>query len=468
MFVGDVAGQGAVTIASIPQTRLGLQRRRATSQALRLRLCTALALADILALVVAFLTALLFRDLYDNWLAILFVTVPIYLSAATNSGAYAVTALRHRDCGRMAALKGLIFTFSALFLISYFFRIEQRLPRSMLLLTMIIATALIVLARYSIAGLVRQRWQDSLVMEMVVLDEVRPLLRTSLIQVDAKQSGISPNLSDPMMLNRFAELVRGVDRVVVACPSERRKEWAMMLKGANVLGEIMVDDIADIGAFGFGRIDGHETLTVASGPLDLGQRITKRGFDLVLCSMALLALAPVLIITAIAIKLDSSGPVFFRQRRVGRGNAFFDILKFRSMRHELSDAAGAISASRNDNRITRVGRVIRRTSIDELPQLLNVLGGSMSLVGPRPHALGSLAGDRLFWDVDERYWHRHVLKPGITGLAQVRGFRGATHHRDDLVNRLQSDLEYAAGWSIIRDVYCLFATFKVLVHKNTF
>jgi exopolysaccharide biosynthesis polyprenyl glycosylphosphotransferase len=452
----------------MPYTRLGLQRRRATSQALRLRLCATMAVADILALVTAFLAALVFQNLDDNWFAILFVTVPIYLGAAMNSGAYAVTALRHRDCGRVAALQALVFTFGALFLISYFFRIEQRLPRSTLLLTMIVATALVVLVRYSIAIVVRQRWRDALVMEMVVLDDVQPSLRASLIQVDAKQAGIAPDLRDPMMLNRFAELVRGVDRVVVACPAKRRKEWAMMLKGANVLGEIMVDDIADIGAFSFGRIDGHETLTVASGPLNLSQRIMKRGFDLVLCSMALLALAPVLIVTAIAIKLDSNGPVFFRQRRVGRGNAFFEILKFRSMRHELSDAAGAISASRDDNRITRVGRIIRRTSIDELPQLLNVLGGSMSLVGPRPHALGSLAGDRLFWDVDERYWHRHVLKPGITGLAQVRGFRGATHHRDDLVNRLQSDLEYAAGWSIGRDIYILFATFKVLVHKNTF
>ena len=243
----------------MPYTRLGLQRRRATSQALRLRLCATMAVADILALVTAFLAALVFQNLDDNWFAILFVTVPIYLGAAMNSGAYAVTALRHRDCGRVAALQALVFTFGALFLISYFFRIEQRLPRSTLLLTMIVATALVVLVRYSIAIVVRQRWRDALVMEMVVLDDVQPSLRASLIQVDAKQAGIAPDLRDPMMLNRFAELVRGVDRVVVACPAKRRKEWAMMLKGANVLGEIMVDDIADIGAFSFGRIDGHET-----------------------------------------------------------------------------------------------------------------------------------------------------------------------------------------------------------------
>ena len=118
--------------------------------------------------------------------------------------------------------------------------------------------------------------------------------------------------------------------------------------------------------------------------------------------------------------------------------------------------------------MTRVGRFIRATSLDELPQLFNVLAGDMSLVGPRPHALGSLAGLELFWDVDQRYWHRHALKPGITGLAQVRGFRGATLQRDDLVNRLQADLEYFEGWSIWRDIGIMLATFRVVVHRNAY
>nr|WP_253072612.1 sugar transferase [Sphingomonas sp. H160509] len=173
-------------------------------------------------------------------------------------------------------------------------------------------------------------------------------------------------------------------------------------------------------------------------------------------------------LTALVIKCDSRGPIFFRQQRVGRGNALFEVFKFRSMRVEQSDASGTVSASRDDVRITRVGRVIRATSIDELPQLLNVLFGSMSIVGPRPHALGSLAGQQLFWEVDERYWHRHALKPGITGLAQVRGFRGATHERSDLTRRLQADLEYIIGWSVLRDFAILISTVRVVVHRNAF
>ena len=179
-------------------------------------------------------------------------------------------------------------------------------------------------------------------------------------------------------------------------------------------------------------------------------------------------LTPLLLLVAVAIKLDSRGPVFFLQPRVGRGNRIFLTYKFRSMRADRSDAAGTQSTTKNDDRVTRVGRFIRASSIDELPQLFNVLKGDMSLVGPRPHALGSLAGDTLFWDVDERYWHRHASKPGLTGLAQVRGFRGETRERADLANRLAADLEYLNGWTIWRDLSILAGTIRVLMHRNAY
>lgn len=435
---------------------------------LRMKLCIALLAADVAAITLTFLAAYLLRPADNGWLTILAVTIPIYLGTALNVGAFSVRALRERSYGRSAALRSLMLTFGVLFLISYFLRAEQSLPRLLLGGTMVSSGLLVWSFRKLVSSMVERWWKDTLFVELLVVDQVEPDVPSHIKRIDAQNADIVPDLRDPLMLNRFAQLTRAADRVVVACPAAQRKNWAMMLKGVNALGEIMVDDMDAIGAIGLSRYKRHTTLMVTAGPLDLGQRITKRLFDLALCIPALIALAPLIILIAIAIKLDSPGPVFFRQRRIGRSNAFFEILKFRSMYVAQSDADGAVSTRRKDDRITRVGYFIRRTSIDELPQLFNVLFGSMSLVGPRPHALGSLAGDRLFWDVDERYWHRHVLKPGITGLAQVRGFRGATHHRDDLTRRLQADLEYAADWSIRRDVSILLSTFKVIVHHNTF
>ncbi|NOU03648.1 MAG: sugar transferase [Novosphingobium sp.] len=194
----------------------------------------------------------------------------------------------------------------------------------------------------------------------------------------------------------------------------------------------------------------------------------KRLFDVVVSAGALLMLAPLLGLVAIAILIEDGSPVLFVQRRVGRSNRFFDVLKFRSMRTDREDSAGSRSASQTDDRVTRVGRLIRRTSIDELPQLFNVLKGDMSLVGPRPHALGSQAGDKLFWEVDGRYWQRHALKPGLTGLAQVRGLRGATDRESDLQQRLNADLEYVDGWSPWRDIGILLRTLRVVVHPRAF
>ena len=142
--------------------------------------------------------------------------------------------------------------------------------------------------------------------------------------------------------------------------------------------------------------------------------------------------------------------------------------KFRSMRTDQLDQNANRLTSRNDNRVTKVGKLIRKTSIDELPQIFNVLRGEMSLVGPRPHAIGALAGKDLYWEVTNKYWSRHAVKPGLTGLAQVKGFRGNTETGEDLINRLNEDLAYLSEWSIWRDISLVIQTFGVLIHKNAF
>ena len=283
------------------------------------------------------------------------------------------------------------------------------------------------------------------------------------------QEGLTPDVRDPEVLARLGEYASKYDHIAVYSPDlERRAAWTFLLGSFDTHGEVLLTAEEQIGAIGIDRIGPYETLVITRGTLSLANRFKKRLFDIGIAGLALVVLSPLLLVTYVAVRFESRGPGFFRQPRVGFHNRTFRIFKFRSMRSEASDIAGGQSTRPDDERITRVGRFIRKTSIDELPQLLNVLLGDMSMVGPRPHALGSLAGDQLFWEVDASYWKRHSLKPGITGLAQIRGFRGATHQREDLVNRLAADTEYINGWSIWRDIRILILTARVLVHQNAY
>lgn len=266
--------------------------------------------------------------------------------------------------------------------------------------------------------------------------------------------------------HRLAGILSAADRVVVRCTKEKRAVWTHVLQGMNVHAEILAPEMSK--ALALGHYAGRATFVVARGPLNLRDRLLKRFCDVVLSSLILLVLAPLMAIVALAIKLESPGPVFFVQDRIGRQNRLFKIFKFRSMYTEQCDFSGSQSSRRDDDRITKVGKFIRKTSIDELPQLFNVLFGTMSIVGPRPHAISSTAKSKLFWEVDSRYWHRHACKPGITGLAQVRGFRGATMQERDLTDRLESDLEYLANWSLWNDMMIMVRTFAVVMHKNAF
>ena len=169
----------------------------------------------------------------------------------------------------------------------------------------------------------------------------------------------------------------------------------------------------------------------------------KRFIDIFGSFTVLLVTAPIMGLEAFAILAMMGRPVLFRQRRPGLDGRIFTLLKFRTM---CADRERECQSQFDAHRVTPLGRLLRRTSLDELPQLFNVLRGEMSLVGPRPHALGSQAGEKLFWEIDDRYWERHALKPGLTGLAQIRGHRGATEHEEDLARRLESDLEYLDGW----------------------
>jgi lipopolysaccharide/colanic/teichoic acid biosynthesis glycosyltransferase len=186
--------------------------------------------------------------------------------------------------------------------------------------------------------------------------------------------------------------------------------------------------------------------------------IVKRTADIILAVAGLMLMGIPMLVVAVAIRLSSSGPALFRQKRIGLNGRHFVMLKFRTMRHTVESSASCPQATRHDPRITWIGGVLRRTSFDEFPQLLNVLSGSMSLVGPRPHAPGTCAGGRPFEAITHKYAARHCVKPGMTGLAQVRGWRGETDTEEKLLRRIDSDLEYIETWSLSRDLLILWRT----------
>jgi exopolysaccharide biosynthesis polyprenyl glycosylphosphotransferase len=205
-------------------------------------------------------------------------------------------------------------------------------------------------------------------------------------------------------------------------------------------------------------------------PIADWNRVAKACFDRIVGSLMLIMLAPVMLAVALAIKFDSPGPVFFRQKRYGFNNELIEVFKFRSMYTSMTDHNAAKLATRGDPRITRVGRFIRKTSLDELPQLINVvLKGNLSLVGPRPHALQAKAADELYEQVVDGYFARHRVNPGITGWAQVNGWRGETDTREKLERRVEHDLFYIENWSVMFDLYILALTpFRLLNTENAF
>ena len=445
------------------------ERSLSARQALRYRYHAGLVVADAAALLSSFWAAGLLRTTpaIGGGAAFGLLLVPVALIFALNNGSYNYQALANWRHGLGRVVVATMQALALMLLIAFSLQATEQFSRLMFGVGAVLTFTTLAIGRWAMHRRTR-RWSHGLLGRLVIIDRCTMELPDGVDVVYADAAGLRPDPRDPMMLNRLGHIVRGADFVLVCCRVEDRAGWAHLLKGTDVPSHVLIPEFDELGGTELGRFYGHRTMQVSTGVMEFREQFQKRVLDLVLAVPMIVLLSPLLILLAIVIKLDTRGPVLFRQERLGRGNRLFKLVKFRSMHVKDCDARGTTSTSRGDVRVTRIGRFIRATSMDELPQLLNVLWGDMSLVGPRPHALGSLAGLDLFWDVDQRYWHRHALKPGITGLAQVRGFRGATVSRDDLINRLQADLEYLEGWSIWRDLRILFATVRVVVHGNAY
>jgi Undecaprenyl-phosphate glucose phosphotransferase len=261
-------------------------------------------------------------------------------------------------------------------------------------------------------------------------------------------------------------IVPYVDSIVIGVAAEARTRVLQLEEQLSVLpNEILVIDegahraVAAIGGLALTRLAGRRFSPVGT--------VVKRTTDLIFASGALIVLSPIMLIVALAIVLDSKGPIFFRQRRHGLNNEEILIFKFRSMRHECSDQTADRQVRINDDRVTRVGRFIRRTSLDELPQLFNIIRGEMSIVGPRPHAIGMKTADSEAALLLRNYAQRHRLKPGLTGWAAVNGSRGPV---DDIVllqDRIALDLEYVDKQSFWLDLWIMLRTLPCLLEDKS-
>jgi len=258
-----------------------------------------------------------------------------------------------------------------------------------------------------------------------------------------------------------------IDEVVVALCNAPQPQTARLIDELSVLpvDVWLCPAEFDMPILGTSRLGALSLLQVKPKPIRDWGYVLKLTLDYVLGAISLILFAPLMLAVALAIKLDSPGPVLFKQRRHGYNHRLIHVYKFRTMR-VAEDGAVVVQARKDDDRVTRIGRFLRRTSIDELPQLFNVLKGEMSLVGPRPHAV---AHNQLYCARLERYANRHCVKPGMTGWAQIHGFRGPTEDPEKMRKRVQMDLYYIENWSISLDLKIIALTpFVGFVHRNAF
>ncbi|WP_213765084.1 undecaprenyl-phosphate glucose phosphotransferase [Caballeronia sp. dw_19] len=273
-------------------------------------------------------------------------------------------------------------------------------------------------------------------------------------------------------LKAFAVAIRAekVPEVWVALPMSEEEALRDVLEefSGDLVNIRFIPDVRSLAMFDGEMVElmGAPAINMVAPPLSGAALLQKAIFDRLFATFTLILIAPLMVAIAMAVKLSSRGPVFFRQTRKGADGKTFKIFKFRTMRAHIEKAGVVQQATRNDPRITPLGAFLRRTSLDELPQFLNVLRGEMSVVGPRPHAT---AHDDYYQKIVDGYIHRYRIKPGITGWAQVNGFRGETDRLEKMQGRVEYDMYYLRNWSLKLDIRIVIATFmKGMVHRNAY
>jgi polysaccharide biosynthesis protein PslA len=455
---------------------------------------------DALCMLIA---ALLAKPIYDIF-SDLYLDMPLHATGATvlalnfflvrlSRDAYSSMGTRGDNVGRDAILDFLLaVTLTAI--TSAAFGVFDTFSRGMLLIFVVVSITMFFFGRLAMRQLIWKLMANSVIGQRVAIYgadagnarrviDLLALERLAHVKIagfaDDRRTRIDAEPIDNVhFIGGFDDLLelarKGLlDQVIIALPrvqQARLDEISEQLSAASIDVCIMPREVLELRTrYRMNYIGDLPVLKVWQQPVRDLDGVLKEVQDRILAAIAIVLLSPVLIATALAIRLESKGPTFFVQRRFGFNNMEIDVMKFRSMYHDRSDFSGADRTLKDDPRVTNVGRFIRRTSIDELPQLFNVLRGEMSLVGPRPHPLSMKVGDRYYFDAVRGYGARHRVKPGITGLAQVRGLRGEINTIERAKRRVEYDVYYIENWSPLLDIRIILETvLQLLWPRNVY
>ncbi|MBI2736239.1 MAG: undecaprenyl-phosphate glucose phosphotransferase [Rhodospirillales bacterium] len=390
------------------------------------------------------------------------------------TGAYRFRHLSDLGAAIGRALLGWLLTLGTLFVAAFFFEPITATKGPWIALWFALGTVLIVASRIALSQQIKTWHRAGRLGELVAVVGSGPMAQRLLRGLNAASgsprilgvyddgaASLPRRCMGHAILGSVDDLVRdvrlyGIDTVIVALPPAAEHQ---LVETLNKLTVVPVDVRLCPGEFALrlgtvqtSHIGGHTFLNVIDRPLRDWRWIAKSIEDRILAVLILALISPVMLAIALLIRIDSRGPALFRQKRYGFNNELIEVLKFRTMYQERSDADGEQLTQRNDPRITRIGAFLRRTSLDELPQFLNVVRGEMSIVGPRPHAVAAKAGPLLYQEAVKHYDSRHRVKPGITGWAQVNGWRGETNTLEQIRKRVEHDLYYIEHWSIALDL----------------
>jgi Undecaprenyl-phosphate glucose phosphotransferase len=409
-------------------------------------------------------------------------------------GAYRLEAVFSRSLGAHRAISAWLVSFGLFLVIGFALKLSDSFSRVWAMSWLLSAAGLIGLGRWALSFMTL-RWaqQGRFAFRTLIIgvgEQAAALAahiakrgdaRTRIVGFVTETTGL-PNSAHSHEVFRDYPIISSIDGMMALIREDRVDEviialaWSRtqfiheltMLLATTPVRIRLAPDLAGL-RFADRRIAqraGLPMLTLFDRPISGWSRVLKLVEDQFIALIALAFLTPLMVVIMVAIKVDSSGPVFFKQRRYGFNDRLIEVWKFRTMRFEATDVDGALQATRGDLRVTRVGRILRKSSLDELPQLLNVLRGDMSIIGPRPHAIATKAEGRLFQDVVDRYAARHRVKPGITGWAQVNGWRGETETIDKIRKRVEYDLYYIDNWSVWLDLLIILRTFVILVYTR--